>query len=178
MGHAELIEVAVTVAREAIDSPWQPFRWRPFEVSIGSNGLADWTEIGRSEGCVLYHAATMGLELHRKETESYLANLNSGAPAVYVVLRFDPEAERAVSVLMATASPYEAQAYGESGQETIEQVAMPDQLIARLEHFIAQHHEDKAFVKRQRERHHREEDHLFGKEPIFAAERRFPERKR
>lgn len=178
MGHAELIEVAVTVAREAIDSPWQPFRWRPVEVTIGSSGLADWTEVGRDERSVRYHAATVPLELHRKETDSYLANLNSGDPAVYVVLRFDPEAERTVSVLLATASPYEAQAYGDSGQETIEQVAMPAQLIARLEQFVAEHHEEKKFVKRQREKHHREEDHLFGKEPIFAADRFGTERKR
>lgn len=173
MTHAKLIDVGVIVARERIANPWQPFRWRPLAVELDPPARADWTEIAAGDGFVHYHAATLPLELHRKETISYVANLETGEPSVYVVLRIDPEAAREVTVVMATASPYEAQAYGESGQETIEPVAMPAPLVALLEAFVAEHHVEEKFVKRQRQKHHKEEEHLFGKEPIFAVPRRF-----
>lgn len=171
--HAKSIEVGVIVAKERISNPWQPFRWRPLAVELDPPPRADWTEIAAGEDFVHYHAATLPLELHRKEAISYVANLETGEPSVYVVLRIDPEAAREVTVVMATASPYEAQAYGESGQETIEPVAMPPALLALLEAFVAEHHVEEKFVKRQRQKHHKEEEHLFGKEPIFAAQRRF-----
>lgn len=173
LGHAKTIDVGVIVAKERIDNPWQPFRWRPLAVELDPAPRADWTEIAAGDGFVHYHAATLPLELHRKETPSYVANLETGDPAVYVVIRFDPEAQSEVKVLMATASPYEAQAYGESGQETIEPVSMPPALVAMLEAFVAEHHVEEKFVKRQRQKHHKEEEHLFGKEPIFATPRRF-----
>lgn len=173
LGHVKLIDVGVIVANERMDNPWQPFRWRPLAVEIDPAPRADWTEIAAGDGFVHYHATTLPLELHRKETQSYVANLETGEPAVYVVLRFDPDAAREVAVILATASPYEAQAYGESGQETIEPVAMPPELVAMLEAFVAEHHVEEKFVKRQRQKHHKEEEHLFGKEPIFATPSRF-----
>ncbi len=173
MIHAKLINIGVIVAKERITNPWAPFRWRPLAVELDPPPRPDWTEIAAGDGFVHYHAATLPLELHHKETTSYVANLETGEPSVYVVLRIDPEAAREVTVVMATASPYEAQAYGESGQETIEPVAMPPPLVALLEAFVAEHHVEEKFVKRQRQKHYREAEQLFGKEPIFAAPRRF-----
>ena len=174
MGHEITIPVGVVVACEEIDNQWLEDRWRPLAVVLNPPQFADWTEIARGDGFVHYHAATQQLEFHRKETASYVANIESGEPSIYVVLRYDPEATPPRSVLLATASPYEAQAYGESGQEVIEPVPMPAPLVEMLKRFVAEHHVEEKFVKRQRQQHHAEEAHLFGKEPIFGTGTRGP----
>lgn len=164
------IPVGVVVAREKIDNPWQDYVWRPIGVFLNAPEIDDWRELRRDATSVHYHAATLPLELHRKETAAYQVNLETGAPAVYVVLRSDPGAasERPVSVHLVTASPHDAQAYCESGIETIELVPMPGPLVEAVREFVAVHHVEQPFVKRQREKYVIEGEHRFGQEPIFV----------
>ncbi len=114
-----------------------------------------WRELRRDGDVVEYHAATVDLELWRTDTEAYLTGLSTRIPAIYVVLReaTDPNAEHDVEVLLATASPYEAQDYADTGEEIVEQVPMPEGLIAWIYAFIDLHHEaGEAFVKRKRDK--------------------------
>jgi hypothetical protein len=168
------LPVGVVVAREKIDHPWQEYRWRPVSVFLNAPEVTEWRELRRSDNLAHYHAATLPLELHRKETSGYRANLATGRPAVYVILREDPGASSTwpVTVHLVTASPYEAQAYGESGLEIVELVPMPEPLVALVEDFIAMHHVDEAFVKRQRQKEPVAEEHKFGQEPIFVLRER------
>jgi hypothetical protein len=168
------LPVGVVVAREKIEHPWQECRWRPVSVFLNAPEVAEWRELRRGDGFVHYHAATLPLELHRKETNAYRTNLATGEPAVYVVLREDPGASSSwpVTVHLVTASPFEAQAYGESGLEIIELVPMPEPLIELVEEFIAVHHVDEPFVKRQRQKEQVTEEHKFGQEPIFVLRER------
>lgn len=112
-----------------------------------------WRELRRDGDVVEFHAATVDLELWRTDTEAYLTGLSTRVPAIYVILReaTDPQAEHEIEVLLATASPYEAQDYADTGEEIVEQVPMPDGLIAWVQAFIDQHHQEgEAFVKRKR----------------------------
>ena len=63
------------------------------------------------------------------------------------------------------------QAYGESGTETIERVAMPERLVALVRAFIDEHHVEEPFVKRQRQRF-ADDGEKFGQEPIFVLRER------
>ncbi|MCL4765229.1 MAG: DUF3305 domain-containing protein [Hyphomicrobiaceae bacterium] len=164
------IPVGVVIARESIDHPWQDCVWRPIGVFLNAPEIEEWRELRRDETSVQYHAATLPLELHRKETPAYQVNLETGAPAVYVVLRNDPGAasEWPVSVHLVTASPHDAQAYGESGIETIELVPMPGPLVELVREFVEVHHVEEPFVKRQRQKYAIEAEHRFGQEPIFV----------
>lgn len=179
MSSSITLSIGVVVARERIDNPWQDCVWRAVGVFLNAPEIAGWRELRRDEGCVHYHAATLPLALHRKDAASYLANLASGEPAVYVVLRHDPgsTSDRPVGVHLATVSPYDAQAYGESGLETVTQVVMPADLVELLREFVAVHHVDEPFVKRQRQRYHVEDDHKFGQEPIVELRRRMAARR-
>jgi hypothetical protein len=171
MGHAVTVQIGVILAREPLDNPWEDHRWRAVDVVVDAPLLSgDWTEHGRVADTVLYHAATLPLVLHRKETPAYRINLDSGEPAVWIVLRKDPSATgpRPVEVHAVSASPHDVQAYGESELESIQSVPMPQPLIALVAYFLDQHHIDEPFVKRQRARHHRPEEEKFGQQPIFA----------
>lgn len=169
MGHAIEIAVGVIIAQEAVESAWEEHRWRAVAVLLDAPAVDDWREYGREGETVFYHAATLPLELHRKETPAYLLNLSSGEPEVWIVLRQDPASAgtRPVVVHAVSASPHDVQVYGESEVETINSVPMPAPLVALVEHFIAQHHVEEPFVKRQRQRHHQPEQEKFGQQPIF-----------
>jgi len=168
------IPVGVVLSREKIDHPWQEYVWRPVGVFLNAPEISEWRELRRDERSVHFHAATLPLELHPKEAGAYKVNLETGEPAVYVVLRHDPSttSEWPVSVLLVTASPHDAQAYNESGLEVIELLPMPEPLIELVREFVAVHHVDQPFYKRQRQKYEIEEEHRFGQEPIFVLRER------
>ncbi|HEX6143462.1 MAG TPA: DUF3305 domain-containing protein [Geminicoccaceae bacterium] len=153
--------LGVVIERRALDNPWQQWRWRPVAVLPGAAVVEDWRELMRGGGWVRWHAATLPLVLHRKETEAYRANLSGRLPVIYVVLRKTaPSAATAgkeFKPFLVTASPYEAEGYLESGEEIVEGVAMPPVLLGWVQAFIDRHHVDEPFVKRKRKRDKGEE---------------------
>ena len=144
------VPLGVVIRRSPGVTRWARWTWRVVGVLPGA-GEAEWRELRREGETVEYHAATVRMELWPSDTEAYLAELTTDAPSVYVVLREAEEGEYEVEVLLATASPYEAQDYLDSGEEIVEQVAMPDGLEALVREFVAEHHEDEEFVKRRRD---------------------------
>ena len=166
------VSLGVVIAHEKIDHPWQEYAWRPVSVFLNAPEIGAWRELRRDQTSTHYHAATLPLELHPKETIGYVANLDAGKPLVYVVLREAGEGDRPVEVALVTASPYDAEAYGYTSEETVGTVAMPESLIELLEAFVAEHHVEEPFVKRQRQKHHKAEEHKFGQEPIAVLRQR------
>ena len=147
------LPVGVVIRKQPGVTRWAKWIWRAVAVLPGA-GAADWHEMRRDGEAIEYHAATVPLEVHRKETEGYRVSLSTSPPSVYVILRpnEDPESDREVDVFKVTASAYEAQDYLDSGEEIVEPVPMPPQLIAWLSSFVEIHHEDEEFVKRKRKR--------------------------
>jgi hypothetical protein len=164
--------VGVIVAREDIDSQWEDHVWRPVGIWPGAPEAEDWKELRRGEGWVQYHAATLPLELFRKETEAYKYNLDGKEPAIYVVLAEDDEQQDfPFCVHLVTASPYEAQDYLDSGEEIVEPISMPGELAEWIGAFIDEHHSEEKFKKRKRDEVDLEE-HKFGSEPIVVVRER------
>lgn len=173
------IPLGVVVAREKIDHPWQEYRWRAVSVFLDAPEKANWRTLTSEVGVSQYHAATLPLVLHRKESMSYRVNLANGEPSIYVVLREDSEhgSERPVSVHSVTASPFEAQAHSDMAFDMVDRVAMPERLLALVEAFIAEHPVEDTFVKRKRQPHApRQEEHQFGQEPIVVLRERMAAR--
>ena len=111
----------------------------------------EWLEVGRGEGWVQYHAATLELELFRGETDGYRTNLSEDQPYVYVVLTpGEEEDEPEVLPFLATVCPYEAEGYTEDSEQIVEGVPMPTELAVWVQDFIAKYHVDVKFKKRKR----------------------------
>lgn len=168
------VELGVIVEKTRIDHPWQEWRWAPAGVMTDPPvGIVPqetgWIELVKTADGIRYHAGTLPLTLHRKETEAYLANLVTDQPKVFVVMRDeeDVEAEYPLRACFVTVSAYEAQDYMDSGEELVEAVTMPDDLHAFVQHFTEHHHVNEDFKKRRRDRVNVEEE-KFGKEPIFT----------
>lgn len=171
MSRTVSIPVAVAVERKAIDNPWQDHLWRPVSVLPGAPPARAWKELRRGEGWTHFLAPPMPLALNPRDAIGYKHNLEGPRPSLYVVLRRAPGEEPPVRVHLVTASPYEAGAYTESGEEIVEPVAMPEAVAAWIGDYVAKNYVEETFYKRQRDKG-KGEEHMFGKEPIFVTRRR------
>lgn len=129
---------------------WVRHVWKAVAVLPGA-GDAAWKELRRDGDAVEYHAVTLPLELFRTDTEAYLHGLSAKVPAIYVVMR-ESANDAPLDFVLATASPYEAQDYADTGEELVEKVPMPEGLVAWIRDYIELHHEDEVFVKRRRDK--------------------------
>lgn len=167
--------VGVVLARETIDNPWEDYRWRPLEVLIGVSDLERGAIVKEGDGFVHYFAGTFPIELHRKETPAYVANLETEMPSVYVVACEvdDDEAETGLpyEIRLVTVSPFEAQDFLDTGEDVVEAIEMSAPLHAWLEDFVAAHHVEEKFIKRRRDRVDITQE-KFGQEPIEMIRRR------
>jgi hypothetical protein len=145
------IPVGVVVERRKAKSPWLDFLWRPVSVLPGTPSATPWTPIGAEEERAIFYAGGGLIELYRSETTNYRDNLASGAPALWVVLR-PTASEPPYEVLTVTADPAEGEALTDAGNDLVETVPMPAGIIRTIQDFIAEHHIERPFVKRRRER--------------------------
>lgn len=143
--------VGVVVERHKAMSPWLDFVWRPVSVLTGVPAAAPWTLLASSEGRATYYAGPASIELFRTETANYLSNLGSATPCLWVVLR-RREADPPYEVAAVTADPAEGEAYSEAGNDLIETVPMPTLIAEAIEAFVAEHHVERPFFKRERDR--------------------------
>lgn len=134
---------------------WAKWSWKAVAVLPGA-AQESWRELRREGDVVEYHAATVPLELWRTDTEAYMTELATRIPSIYVVMRdtLDEAAEFELEVVLATASPYDAQDYADSGEELVELVPMPEGLKAIIQRFVEQHHVEEKFIKRKRDKRH------------------------
>jgi hypothetical protein len=148
------IVVGVVVERRKARSPWLDFLWRPISVLAGTPSTAPWTRIDEQGDAATFYAGEAAIELHRTETASYRQNLSSGMPALWVVLR--PIAANASSpafdILTVTADPSEGEALTDAGNNLVAAVPMPPAIVETIDRFIAEHHVERPFNKRQRDR--------------------------
>lgn len=167
------LKVGVVLAREDIDHAWQDHRWRPLSVLVGIPNLDPGDVLKSGEGFTHYYAGTFEIGMHRKETSAYVVNLENDVPVVYVVATDaeDEDSELPYYIRLVTVSPFEAQDYLDSGEDIVEAIPMIEPLVAWVEKFVDEHHQEEVFIKRQRDRV-RLEIEKFGQEPIAITRQR------
>ena len=144
----------MVVERRKARSPWLDFLWRPISVLVGTPSATPWTEIGEEGDATTFYAGEAAIELHRTETANYRQNLASGTPALWIVLRprLANSAGPAFDILMVTADPSEGEALTDAGNDLVATVPMPATIMETIDRFIAEHHVERPFNKRQRDR--------------------------
>jgi len=143
------IPVGVVVERRKARSVWVDFLWRPVSVFAGKPTAAPWTPLDTEADTTLFFAGQAVIELHRTETTNYRDNLASGTPALWIALR-PVASERPYEILAVTADPAEGEAFTDAGSNLVEAVPMPPEIVEVVVRFIAEHHAERSFVKRQR----------------------------
>jgi hypothetical protein len=144
------IPVGVVVERRKARSVWADFLWRPISVLIGQPSAAPWTPLDTEAEATLFYAGEAVIELHRTETTNYRNNLASGAPALWIALR-PVASEQPYDILAVTADPAEGEAFTDAGNNVVEAVPMPPDVVAAVAQFIVEHHVERPFIKRRRQ---------------------------
>ncbi|MGN6572894.1 MAG: DUF3305 domain-containing protein [Pseudolabrys sp.] len=145
------IAVGVVVERRKGASPWVDYLWAPVAVLAGVPDTPPWTTLSEEPDRVSFYAGAAEIELHRTETEYYGSNLLADAPSLWVVLRAT-EGEPPYRVFKVTADPAEGEGFTEAGNDIVETVAMPPAIQQQVAAFVAEHHVDRTFIKRVRDR--------------------------
>jgi hypothetical protein len=145
------IPVGVVVARRKAASQWIDFTWAPVTVLHGAPEAEPWTVLSHDEETTTFYAGGAEVELYRSETGYYRDNLASGAPSLWVVLTAT-EADPPYRIVAVTADPAEGEGLAESAANLVEQVPMPQPIAEMVGAFVAEHHVERQFFKRKRDR--------------------------
>ena len=145
----EQLAVGVVVERHKSSSQWIDFTWKPVNVLPDEPNAKAWTVLREGEGVTAYYAGGAMIDLYRSETARYRENLESGSPAVWVVLGATGS-EPPYKVNAVTVDPSEGEGFTASADYIVEPVPMPEVIEAAVARFIGEHHVERAFVKRKR----------------------------
>ena len=147
------IPMGVVLRRRPGVTRWAKWAWTAVAVlpNAGPGGF----RVLREEGDVTdFHAATIPMDLHRTEVESYRISLMMSPPSVFAILNKGEDAgnEHGIGVHAVTANADHAQEYQDSDEVIVEPVAMPDMLIGVIRDFCEAHYHEVPFVKRKRDK--------------------------
>jgi Protein of unknown function (DUF3305) len=145
------IEVGVVVERRKAQSQWIDFTWRPVAVLTGAPDAAPWTVLSQDGDGTTFFAGSAEVALFRTETGNYRDNLATGAPMLWVALR-PTGAEPPYQLFGVTADPAEGEAWTEAGNDLVDVVPMPERVREMIAAFVAEHHVERQFHKRERDR--------------------------
>lgn len=162
------LTVGVITEQRPSTHPWGTDTWHPVSIIAGltkASPLPDLPPHRRATGNLM-------LDLFRKETEGYAANLASGQPVVYVVLRDGPDGTPAP--FHVCACPFEAEAFMVGDDGLVEGVPMPPEIAAWVGAFLARHHHPEPFRKRKQKPKAASADEQFSRPPPVAGRRHEP----
>jgi hypothetical protein len=145
------ILVGVVVERSKAASPWIDHVWKPVTVLAGQPDAAPWTQLSADGDRATFYAGPAEIALYRTDTATYRDNLASGAPQLWIALRATG-VEPPYEIFTVTADPAEGEALTESGSDLIDVVPMPEPVREVVAAFVAEHHIERPFVKRKRDR--------------------------
>jgi len=145
------IAVGVVVERRKAANRWVDFVWQPAGVLAGVPEAAPWTVLNTAEDRTSFYAGAAEIELYRTETTQYRDNLASGAPSLWIALR-PTGVEPPYDVVAVTADPAEGESFTQAGDDVVEAVPMPKAVQEIVAAFVAEHHVERQFFKRQRDR--------------------------
>jgi hypothetical protein len=145
------IAVGIVVERRKAASQWIDFTWRPVTILAGQPDAAPWTVLSSTADTTSFYAGSTEVALYRTETGSYRDNLASGAPSLWVALR-PTGVEPPYEIVAVTADPAEGESFTQAGDDIVEALPMPASVRDVVEAFVAEHHVERPFFKRKRDR--------------------------
>jgi len=145
------LAVGVVVARRKAASQWIDYTWAPVSVLHGTPDTEPWTVLSGDGDTTMYYAGRADIALHPTETGLYRDNLATGSPSLWVVLSAN-ESDPPYNLVTVTADPSEGEAFTESTANLVEQVPMPASIQEIVAAFVAEHHVEREFFKRKRDR--------------------------
>lgn len=148
-----VIPLGVVLQRRPGVTRWAKWAWSATAV-IPNAGPGGFRVLREDGDLTEFHAATVPLDLHHTEVESYRISLMMSPPSVFVVLNKGENAdnEHGVDVHSVTASADRAQQWQDSDEMLVYPVAMPEALLLTIRDFCDAHYQEVPFYKRKRDK--------------------------
>lgn len=148
----ETCRVGIVAERRRGSGPWSNWLWRPIAAIAGGATMSPGTMLREDDGLRHVYIGDADVTFVVAETGGYLANLESAAASLFVIAMPLEDENLGLRLRGVTASAWEAEAYLD-GMHVVERVAMPESVLELALDFVAAHHVEKVFLKRQRKRH-------------------------
>lgn len=145
------IAVGVLVERSKGASQWSNFLWRPASILTGVPETPPWTRLSDDGERAIFYAGAAEIELYRSEASLYRDNLMAQEPLLWVVLN-PADGDPPFAPPKVTADPAEGEGWAGIVGATVEAVPMPEAVFDIVAAFVSEHHVDRAFAKRRRDR--------------------------
>jgi hypothetical protein len=145
------IAVGVIVERRKASSPWIDFTWQAVSALDGQPDAAPWTVVDMHGDSAAFYAGAAEIALYPLETSDYRDNLATGSPSLWIALRPTGD-DPPYTILAVTANPSEGESLTEAGSDLVDAVPMPETIRDVVARFVAEHHVERPFVKRKRDR--------------------------
>lgn len=147
----EIIPVGVIVDKKKSASPWIDHLWVPSAVVTGLPEAAPMTLVAKSGGDESYFVGVANLIFAAGDTANYRDNLITGTPLIWIAVRAG-EYDSYVTLVSVTADPSEGESFADSESNIVQPVPMPPEIAARLAAFVDEHHVEREFFKRKRDK--------------------------
>lgn len=147
----EAMITSVFAEKRKAQSIWIDHTWGIAAVVPGAPDTPAMTLVAREEGVERYFVGSAPLTLASSETMHYRDNLMSGQAKLWVILRAHEE-DGSVSLVTVTADPSEGEGHTQAGSDIVEAVPMHPDIAAFVAAFVDEHHVEREFFKRKRDR--------------------------
>ena len=151
----ETIAVGVIVEKRKAASPWIDHTWGALAVMTGLPEAPRMTLIEKVGDTERYYLGAASIVLASVDTAPLRDNLMSGAPKLWVVMR-EEQPDGSLSLVTVTADPTEGEANTETGSNLVDPVPMLPEIAAYIAAFVDEHHVEREFYKRKRDKPDRE----------------------
>ena len=174
--HRPCVSVAVVMRRERIDNRWQRWRWVladvvPSEDSFGAQPRL----LLKDESEERWLHPGFKVELLITDAEGYYLNVTTPQPCFWVVWRMEEEAALAdepVAVPQTVTLSYHDAGRWLDAQETVEQVAVPRDVVEWMQAFVDAHYVLEA-KRRQRPQSFQPLQDRFGNPARVSTDKKF-----
>jgi hypothetical protein len=145
------IPLGVVVERSKGVNRWSDFLWRPVALLTGVPDTPPWSKLSDDGERATFYAGAHEVELYRSETTNYRDNLATDAPLLWIVLN-PADADPPFTLANVTADPAEGEGLAGIPGVIVESLPMPDMVRDLVAAFVAEHHVEREFNKRRRDR--------------------------
>jgi hypothetical protein len=147
----EAIQVAVVMQRTLLASRWQPYQWKPIEVTGATLPAGGAARCLRNDPAdIRWLFAGFDIKLFSDEAEGYFLNIDTPAPCWFVMWRLEQLDGAEVAVPKHVTLSYNEAARLMDGGEQVDTLPAAPEIIERVSAFVREHYRPEPKRKRRK----------------------------
>lgn len=147
----EAIKVAVVMRRTPLANRWQPYQWKPVELTVDSLPSGESARCLRDDPAdTRWLFAGFEIRLYSGEAEGYFLNVDSPAPCWFVMWRLEDLDGAEVAVPRQVTLSYNEAARLMDGGEQVDTLAASPGIVEHLRDFVQRHYHPEPKKKRRK----------------------------